>query len=238
MISKNKFETNYWLRKIYTSKFFQFLTTNNSKLKKKVFTSIYKSNHWVQDQDILSNDCLSVSGHGSNLNTNQFNDLFKNFNGIIEKKKITSILDMPCGDFLWLHEIIKNKNITYHGVDIVNELIESNRNKYKNKKFNFESCDILDFTTDKKFDLILIRDLFIHITNSDIKKIIQNVKKMDFKYILLNSYDNKTNNNVIVGQHRKINLLIDPFEFGKPTYHFKDFENDKYFFLYDKKDFI
>ena len=87
MISKNKFRLDYWLRKIYTSKFFQFLTTNNSKLKKKVFTSIYKSNHWVQDQDILSNDCLSVSGHGSNLNTNQFNNLFKNFNGIIEKKK-------------------------------------------------------------------------------------------------------------------------------------------------------
>ena len=76
MISKNKFGSDYWLRKIYTSKFFQFLTTNNSKLKKKVFTSIYKSNHWVQDEDILSNDCLSVSGHGSNLNTNQFNNLF------------------------------------------------------------------------------------------------------------------------------------------------------------------
>ncbi len=39
--------------------------------------------------------------------------------------QINSVLDMPCGDFLWFHEIIKYKNIRYVGIDIVDELIEA-----------------------------------------------------------------------------------------------------------------
>jgi hypothetical protein len=109
MAYKNKFNFNYWLRKLYTSSIYQKLNLNKNKIKKNVFTSIYKSNHWVQDEDILSKDSISVSGHGSNINTNQFFNLRKIFLKIIDEKKINSILDMPCGDFLWLYEIIKKK---------------------------------------------------------------------------------------------------------------------------------
>ena len=132
MAYKNKFNIDYWLRKLYTSTTYQKLNPNNNKIKKQVFTSIYKSNHWVQDEDILSKDSISVSGHGSNINTNQFFNLKKNFTKIIDDKQINSILDMPCGDFLWLYEIIKQKNIDYIGVDIVEELIEANKLKYQN----------------------------------------------------------------------------------------------------------
>lgn len=51
----------------------------------------------------------------------------------------------------------------------------------------------------------------------------------------LNSYNNEENKDVIIGQHRKVNLLIDPFNLNKPIYSFKDYENDKFIFLYEKK---
>ena len=145
---------------------------------------------------------------------------------------------MPCGDFLWFYEIIKHKNIDYVGVDIVDELIEANKIKYQNKNFNFINEDIVNFNTDKKFDLILIRDLFIHIQNSDIKKIIQNLEKINFNYIALNSYNNKINRDVIIGQHRKVNLLIEPFNLEKPLEYFKDYEDDKFIFIYEKKNLL
>ena len=235
---KNKFNINYWLRKLYTSTIYQKLNANNDKVKRQVFTSIYKSNHWVQIDDNLTTDSISVSGHGSNINTNQFFNLQKIFTKIIVNKKINSVLDIPCGDFLWFYEIIKDKNIDYFGVDIVKELIEANRIKYQNKNFSFINHDIVNFDTYRKFDLILIRDLFIHIQNSDIKKIIQNIDKMDFRYIALNSYNNKVNDDVIVGKHRKVNLLIEPFNLNQPLEYFKDYEDDKFIFLYDKKNFI
>ena len=238
MAYKNKFNLNYWLRKFYTSRFFQLLPINKSRLKKRVFTSIYKSNHWVQDDDILPKENISISGHGSNTNTEQFYNLEKNLNDVIENYNIKSILDMPCGDFLWMKEILKNKKINYLGIDIVEELIKKNNIKFKTKNIEFENHDIVNFFSERSFDLIIIRDLFIHIDNSDILRILNNIKDLDFKYIALNSYENEINENVIIGKHRKINLLAHPFNLKKPFYFFKDFEKDKNIFLYKKSDLI
>ena len=238
MKHKNKLNINYWLRKIFTSTIYQKLNPYKDKIKKQVFTSIYKSNHWVQKDETLSKDKMSVSGHGSNIGTKQFFELKKIFSKIIDDKKINSVLDMPCGDFLWFHEIIKDKNIRYVGIDIVDELIEANKKKYQNKNFSFVNDDIVNFNTSDKFDLILIRDFFIHIQNSDITKIIQNLDKINFNYIALNSYNNKINHDVIIGQHRKVNLLIEPFNLEKPLEFFKDHEDGKFIFLYEKKNFI
>ena len=233
MTFKNKFNKNYWLRKIYTSKIFQLLSIKDTNLKKKIFTSIYKSNHWVQDDDLLPQRYVSVSGHGSNINTNQHRQLTNNFTQVIKDYKINSLLDMPCGDFLWIKNIIKENNINYLGIDIVEELINENKRKYQTNNINFKSFDIVNFKTYEQFDLVLIRDLFIHIKNVEIIQIIENLKNMNIKYILLNSYDNEKNNDVVIGQHRKINLLIKPFNLKKPIHIFRDFENDKFCYLYD-----
>ena len=142
---------------------------------------------------------------------------------------------MPCGDFLWIKNIIQNSKIDYLGVDIVDELIANNKKLYQNENINFEISDIVDFKTSKKFDLVLIRDLFIHIKNIDITKILHNLKLMNIKYVALNSYMNEKNIDVIIGQHRKINLLIEPFNLKEPIYKFRDYEDDKFFYLYDLK---
>jgi hypothetical protein len=46
---------------------------------------------------------------------------------------------------------------------------------------------------------------------------------------------NEKNIDVIIGQHRKINLLIEPFNLKEPIYKFRDYEDDKFFYLYDLK---
>ncbi len=234
---KNKFDVNYWLRKIYTSKVYQLIFSNSKNLKKKVFTSIYKSNHWAQS-DNLSGEIISVSGPGSNVNQEGFLNLKNNFDKIFNEFQIKSILDMPCGDFLWLYEIIKDKNIDYLGIDIVDELISENKKKYIKSNINFECRDIVEFIPTKQFDLILIRDLFIHLKNADIKTIINNLKKIDFKYLALNSNPIKKNEDVNVGQHRKVNLLIEPFYLKEPLFSINDGEDDKFIYVYEKNNLI
>ena len=71
---KKKRDVNYWLRKIYTSKIYQFFHPNNLVLKKKVFSAIYKSNHWAQS-DNLPGEKVSASGPGSNVNMKGFINL-------------------------------------------------------------------------------------------------------------------------------------------------------------------
>ena len=235
---QKKLNLDYWKRKIFVSKIYQKFFYNNKNLKKEIFTSIYKSGHWIQGQNNSSKENISVSGHGSNLYTDQFYNLKDNMNKILEKYRIESILDMPCGDFLWINEVIKNKKIDYLGIDIVDELIEKNISKYQSKKTKFQVNDIVEYSHRGLVDLVLIRDLFIHISNKDIAKIIKNLKDFDFKYLAVNCYLNENNKDVVTGQHRKVNLLIPPFNLPEPIYSFKDYENDKFVFLYEKKQIL
>ena len=231
---KKKFNLSYWFRKVYTSKFYQKIYPNNQVLKKKIFTSIYKSKHWVHS-DNISNEIVSVSGPGSNLNKGAFIKI-NFFKKIIKDLKIKSILDMACGDFLWMNKIIEQTNINYLGIDIVEELINENRNKYKKKNINFKSYDIVSYTTQKKFDLIIIKDLLIHLKNSDILKIINNLRNMNFRYLALSSSAIKQNKDVIIGKHRQVNLLKEPYNLKKPKISFKDGDKHDFVYIFEKKD--
>ena len=118
-MKKNRLDINYWLRKIFVTKIFQKLIKNKSSLRKTVFTSIYKSKHWAQHGD-LPDEYISVSGHGSNINTEQSNNLISSLVEFINKNNINSILDMPCGDFLWMNKLLKQVEVrNYLGLDIV-----------------------------------------------------------------------------------------------------------------------
>ena len=143
---------------------------------------------------------------------------------------------MACGDFLWMNKIIEQTNIDYLGIDIVEELISENQNKYKKRNINFKSYDIVSFTTQKKFDLIIIKDLLIHLKNSDILKIINNLRNMNFKYLALSSSTVKQNTDVIIGKHRQVNLLKEPYNLKKPKISFKDGGNDNFVYIFEKKD--
>ena len=107
-MSKDKLNINYWLRKIYVSKIFHYLPFNKLFLRKIIFTSIFKSKHWVQKSN-LPKEKISVSGHGSNVDTDQSKNLILSLLKFFEIYQIKSILDMPCGDFLWMKEFLKKK---------------------------------------------------------------------------------------------------------------------------------
>ena len=83
------------------------------------------------------------------------------------------------------------------------------------------------FKTDKKFDLLLMRDFFIHINNSEIQIILDKIKKWNINYFASESYSVEKNFDVLTGKHRKINLKINPFNLSNPIYSFNDFEKDK-----------
>ena len=233
-MSKEKLNINYWLRKFYVSKFFQNFPFSKTFIRKIVFTSIFKSRHWVQKSSLAENN-ISVSGHGSNINTDQSKNLIKCLLNFFDKYQIKSVLDMPCGDFLWMNEIMKKNNVLkYLGIDIVDEIIKNNTKLYENEKIKFKTFDIINFKTVENFDLVLMRDFFIHNRNSDIKQILINLKHMNIKYFAFENYNILKNTDVTTGKHRKINLKLQPFNLGEPIYYFKDYEVDKYIYFYNK----
>ena len=191
---------------------FKMLIYNNEKR----FNYILKNNIWGSDE--------SISGPGSEIkNTISIREEIPK---LITKFNINTFLDIPCGDFNWVKEM--NLNINYLGADIVESIIKKNTLNYSSELVSFTKLDVTSNFIQDKFDLILVRDLFIHFSNADIFKSLQNIKNSHSKYLLTTNYnDTQINNDIITGSFREINLMREPFNFPKPLYEINDSGNIK-----------
>jgi SAM-dependent methyltransferase len=178
----------------------------------RVFENIFLHNRF-QDPTNAMEDQDSISGPGSSLgNTEairkQLPDLLKNF-------EVSSLLDVPCGDFNWMRLVDLN-GVEYIGGDIVPELISRNAERYEKNQVRFMQIDL---THDDlpNVDLILVRDCFIHLANRDIVKALRNIQRSGIKFLLTTTYpEHRKNIDIVTGQFRPVNLDRPPFNFPKP----------------------
>ena len=170
------------------------------------FNYIYRTNHWRGKK--------SISGQGSELS--QTKTIRENLPEIFVNYKIQSMLDLPCGDFNWMENISLNLS-SYIGGDIVQEIIDSNNRNYSNEIRSFVKLDI---TKDPlpKVDLIFCRDCFVHLSNDDILKAILNIKKSQAKLFMTTTFTAcRSNEDIVTGDWRILNLMKKPFNFPKAT---------------------
>ena len=169
------------------------------------FTDIYTSRAWHSTE--------SISGNGSELI--QTTRITKELPLLIKKYNITSILDIPCGDFNWMR-LVNLDNVNYIGADIVKDLIKTNKEKYPLIDFRH-----LDLTKSElpTVDLILARDIFVHMTYDKIVNALENIIASGSKYLLTTSFTGLDSNRDLPnsGGWRCLNLLVSPFRF-KPIY--------------------
>lgn len=188
-----------WYRKIISLKFL-------NKTPKDVFTQKYKHNLWKSEE--------SISGTGSEIRQTEL--LITELNNLLKKLEVTSLLDIPCGDFNWMQKV-ELSNINYIGADIVEELILKNRLKFgetKNRKFQ-----VINLITDPlpKADMVLVRDCLVHLSFKDIQKALNNIQLSGAKYLLLTTFTNHTKNfDIVTGAWRPLNFQKRPFNFPKP----------------------
>ena len=193
---------------------------------KKVFTEIYESNSWTSSE--------SRSGLGSELLSTE--TIRKELPEVFKKFNIKSVLDIPCGDFNWMNNV-DLKEVHYIGADIVENIIEDNKNNFKDYEFK-----VLDITEDDlpEVDLIFARDILGHFDYENIEKTIKNIISSGSKYLLTTSFTKwEYNVDIKNGDWRPINLMLKPFLF-KPIYLINencfegDFQyNDKCLILFD-----
>ena len=214
----------YWLRKLSFSKVFQnfFLIPNYIK-RKVIFYFIYKSNHWRDYQKPLENESISGLGSDFKITKNLINEL----DIFIKKNSIKSILDVGCGDFNWIKYLIKNnRNLEYLGLEIVNKIVEKNNEIYSNSKINFICIDVLTKNLPKNYDLLIIRDFFIHIKNEDISSMLKKIKFSNCKFFAINNFPNVKKNVDVngYGHHRMVNIEIKPFDLNNTFYKIDDYD--------------
>ena len=166
---------------------------------------------WNKNTCIVNGIIETYSGPGSLIKNT--NNLIQNLPLIFKKYNIKSIIDVPCGDFNYMKEINLD-NIEYNGYDISKKAIEICLKYQKdNIKFN-----ILDATIEqlKYSDLIICKDLFLHLSFKDTEKILQNIINTKCKYFAVSRYDNGNVINIDKNSGlgaRAIEITGEPFNF-------------------------
>jgi hypothetical protein len=137
---------------------------NRYKSTAQVFTDIYLHNEWGGKTGEF------FSGSGSR---GKYADIYcsqiKSFLESNNLKNIT-IIDLGCGDFE-IGKSLVNENIEYIGVDIVAPLIEWNNKKYSSSHVSFVCLDMISDELPEG-DVCLIRTVFQHLSNDEVKKIL------------------------------------------------------------------
>ncbi|MFU7502744.1 MAG: hypothetical protein ACE1S7_04815 [Candidatus Tisiphia sp.] len=104
----------------------------------------------------------------------------------------------------------------YIGVDIVDALIEKNKEEFGNATRIFKVLNLTKNTLPRA-DLIFSRDLLVHLNFEDAFKVIANFKKSGATYLLTTTFVNRGLNEELKETFwRVLNLQQPPFNFPKP----------------------
>lgn len=192
---------------------------------KKHFISTYTNNSWGSSE--------TRSGPGSEINSSIVKETIElvlyTVNNFYNDQNILSISDIPCGDFnfvnVLLESILKYTNvrkIIYYAYDIVDDLqnVFENMKKIDNVEYHF---NVLDITKEIpiKTDIILCKELFIHLSFKDISSSIENFKKSGSSHLIINNFYNGVNIDIeysVLGECREVYLLEPPISLPSPLY--------------------
>lgn len=202
---KNQLKKFLFLAKVHKTLnsiyMFLFLSLSSHE---RIFSYYFKHGIWGSE---------SKSGPGSEISQTQ--KIIEELPLILDDFTIRSIIDVPCGDFNWFSKI-DLKQVQYLGIDIVEDVVNSNQQVHGSNFVSFQQGNIMTTKIDA-CDLIICRDLFIHFSNDDIFLSLLNLVNSKAKYLLTTSFvDRSINHDILTGQFRPLNLVKGPFNLPQP----------------------
>jgi 2-polyprenyl-3-methyl-5-hydroxy-6-metoxy-1,4-benzoquinol methylase len=186
-----------------------------------VFYKIFSNNSWGGRE--------SVSGPGSSLSSTK--QIIPEISNTLLKLNVSSMLDMPCGDFNWM-QYVNLKNIKYTGVDIVPDIVNNNNRRYSSTNITFKT---MDATVDDigYHDLIFCRDMLVHLSYKEIFCVLKNIKLSGSKYLMFTTFDiQEENKDTVTPKWRPLNFQLAPFNFPQPVAMIKEKHKGKLLALY------
>ena len=106
---------------------------------------------------------------------------------LVELLQIKTIFDVPCGDFNYFRDILKDlrmASVHYIGADIVQFLVDAlNREFYQPNRVEFMRFD-LSLQALWPVDLVVIRDVLFHFNAQRALDVLRNVNQSGAKYLL------------------------------------------------------
>lgn len=171
-------------------------------MNKDIFNFIYLTNFWTQK-----------SGPGSDPKNAQ--QWIETVNSFLSREDITTVLDIGCGDFR-IGKALNLDGKVYTGVDVSSVIIEEVvQYSASNIKFVCDDVETMDFP---ETDLILIKDVLMHLPYKSINAIMdKTMKKAKYALICNDFKEEEANIDISAGQWRNLDLLKNPFNYELKT---------------------
>lgn len=186
--------------------------------RKFIFTRIYRQGGFGGPE-------APRSGTGSTVT--QTGETRKILEDVLLRYGVGVLVDAPCGDFTWMRKV-SLRTVNYIGVDIVGDVIAANSQRFAAENRVFRELDIV-LQPPPKGDLILSRDCFVHLSNTDIRKALANFAASGSTYLLTTTFPTlRANTDMVSGRGwRPVNLERSPFYLPAPleTHNEKCSEN-------------
>jgi hypothetical protein len=192
----------------------KYLTDRQSRRREGLFEAVYRDNAFGGDE--------SASGPGSSLASTRH--LREALPRLLAKLGCASLLDIPCGDFHWMSEVVLGAE--YCGADIVTSLVERNRRLF-GKEARFERLDLMDDPL-PKMDAILCRDILVHLSFDEIRRALANIARSGATYLLTTTFPHLDRNDDVMSPNwRRLNLELPPFDYPPPLESIQDYDDDQ-----------
>ena len=156
----------------------------------------------------------SSSGVGSTIKNTR--NTVQTLDTVIVAKGVTSMVDLPCGDWNWMSTTItRYPDVVYTGMDIAASLIARNRENFPN--YSFALHDVVQHKLPKKVDLVLNRDMLFHVPPAQGLQALRNIAASGSKYLLSTTFPKGSNEDIVLkhpdggGIWYRINLIEPPF---------------------------
>lgn len=155
----------------------------------------------------------SASGDGSSLAETRA--LRAALPALLAECGVERLLDVPCGDFHWMRHVDLG-GVEYLGADIVASIVADNQARHARAGRSFR---VLDVTRDPlpAADLVLCRDLLIHLGLDDIHRTLANLARSGARWLLASHFPRcRDNAEIPSGAFRRVNLCRPPFGLPEP----------------------
>lgn len=169
------------------------------------FTRHYERRDWQEPE--------TVSGHGSSLHRTAA--IRRDLPALFKELGVRSVVDAGCGDFHWFATLDVDLD-SYLGIDVVEEMVATNRARYGTPRRQFASLEIIRDRLPRA-DLILCRDCLVHLKNRQISAALRNFRRSGSRYLLATTFTgDHPNEDAPLGGWRPLNLERGPFSLGPP----------------------
>ena len=160
----------------------------NNKTNREIFEEIYHQNIWGKSLDGESPFFSGGGSHGADV-VDSYVKCVKKFLTNLPRKPV--VIDLGCGDFN-IGQNFLTLSKKYIGCDVVPSLIEFNKKKYISKNLSFIHLDAVKDELPKG-EIVIIRQVLQHLSNSQIQEVLQKVKS-NFRYLILTEHLPKKEN--------------------------------------------